>query len=191
MKKLMLTTTAAILAAGAASAQMFTGYGSDLDLDTFNSGFAESGYYDALDTNRDTMLDRSEFATGLYADYDRNADSLVDADEYRMGTERYFGADAYDEDRIATYDLDGDGMLNQQEFGTYYGENDFLGYDEYDMDGDGMLNNAEYSEGLYGRADLNRNQVIEIEEEGFFEGWFDGDDIEAEITSVGEVYSDL
>ncbi len=46
----------------------------------------------------------------------------------------------------------------------------------------------EYSQGIYNMSDRDQDLVISIEEEGWFEGWFDGDDIEAEITTVGEVF---
>ena len=36
-------------------------------------------------------------------------------------------------------------------------------------------------------VDLNEDKVLTVEEEGWFEGWFDGDDIEVELDEVGDV----
>jgi hypothetical protein len=57
----------------------------------------------------------------------------------------------------------------------------------WDQNQDEVLDENEFSQGLYSTADLDEDQVITIEEEGWFEGWFDGDDIEAEIEDVGDV----
>lgn len=185
--KLLAAAASAALLAGPASAQMFGDeIGTDYNYDTFNTGFGETGYYDALDTDDDTFLNESEYSTGLYADYDRDNDRLISEDEFGVGTGRYLGAD-YDSD-FATYDSDGDSFLNQQEFGEFYGTDYSDYYTDLDTDGDALLNEQEYSTGIYNSADLDRDQVITVEEEGWFEGWFDGDDIEAEIQEVGEVY---
>ena len=188
MKTLALTTTAALMLAGAASAQLFGDtYGTDLDYDRFNAGFGETGYYNALDRDRDTMLNESEYATGVYSDLDRDNDVLISEDEFTQGNTRYFG-DSYGGGAFTDYDADASGFIDQTEFRNYYdsGYND--DFVSFDGDGDGMLTSDEYSTGLYGRGDRDQNQVISIEEEGLFEGWFDGDDVEAEIETVGEVY---
>jgi hypothetical protein len=192
MKTFALTTSTAILLAGTAAAQMFgPDYGTDLGYDRFNEGLQTTGYYDAVDVNDDTYLNQSEFSTGLYADYDRNNDLQITEDEFESGYTRYMGADTYDSGMYGTYDLDGSGYLDQSEFGSFYGEE----YNEYytgmDTDADGLLSQDEFSTGAYSAADLNQDAVISIEEEGWFEGWFDGDDIEAEIETVGSVYSDI
>jgi hypothetical protein len=192
MTKFALTTTAATLLATAASAQMFgAGHGTDLDRDAFNTGLGETGYYAALDRDEDRMLDRSEYSRGLFRDFDRDRDSMISSDEYEMGWGRYFGMDGYNQNVFGQYDADEDGMLSTEEFGTYYGDNTETYYDAYDANADGLLDEEEYSTGLYNAADLDQNQVISVEEEGWFEGWFDGDDIEVELESVGDVYSDI
>jgi hypothetical protein len=192
MKTFALTTSTAILLAGAAAAQMLgPDYGTDLDYNTFNEGFQTTGYYDAVDVNDDTYLDESEFSTGLYADYDMNNDLQITQDEFETGYTRYFGADAYDSSMYGTYDADGSGYLDQSEFSSYYGDEYRDYYAEIDADDDNLLSQDEFTTGAYNAADLDRNAVISIEEEGWFEGWFDGDDIEAEVESVGPVYSDI
>ena len=174
----------------AANAQLFGDeYGTDLDTVRFNEGFGSTGYYDALDTDDDTFLNRSEYATGLYADYDRDNDLQITEDEFGLGTERYYGT-GYTGGAFADYDRDASGYLDQSEFGEYYGTEYTGYYDDLDTDDDELLSAEEYGSGLYGAADANQDQVITIDEEGWFEGWFDGDDVEAEITEVGEVYTD-
>ncbi|PHP28653.1 hypothetical protein [Limimaricola cinnabarinus] len=185
--KLLAAAATAALLAGPATAQMFGDeYGTDYDYDTFNTGFGETGYYDALDTDDDTFLNESEYSTGLYADYDRDNDRVISEEEFGLGTERYLGAD-YESD-FATYDADEDGFLDQEEFGEFYGADYTDHYAGLDTDGDELLSEDEYTTGIYDSADLDDDQVVTIEEEGWFEGWFDGDDIEAEIQEVGEVY---
>lgn len=186
-KHLTATAAATLLAATAANAQLFGDeIGTDLDSSRFNQGFAETGYYGALDTDEEDGLSENEFATGLYADYDRDNDLQITEEEFGLGTERYFGGE-YAGGAFGDYDADASGYLDQQEFGGFYGT-DYEGYyTGLDTDTDGLLSEEEYSTGLYDTADLDDDQVITIEEEGFFEGWFDGDDVTAEIEEVGEV----
>ena len=190
-KHLALTAVAALLGTTAASAQMFGDtYGTDYDYDTFNTGFGESGYYDALDTDDDVLLSESEYTTGLYADYDRDNDVLISEEEFGLGTDRYYGG-AYEGGLFSDYDADADGFLNQEEFGGFYETEYRQNYTGYDTDADGFLSQDEYSTGLYGSADMDQDEILTVEEEGWFEGWFDGDDIETEVMEVGEVYTGL
>ena len=188
-KYLAAASAAALLTAGAASAQLFGDeVGTDYDYNTFNAGFGESGYYDALDTDDDSLLSENEYSTGLYADYDRDNDVLISEEEFDLGTERYYG-DGYGGGLFTDYDADADGFLNQEEFGGFYETEYRETYTGYDTDADGFLSSDEYSTGLYGAADRDQDQVLTVEEEGWFEGWFDGDDIDAEVMDVGEVYT--
>jgi hypothetical protein len=192
MGKFALTTTAATLLATAATAQMFgPDYGSDLDYNRFNEGLTGTGYYEVIDINDDMLIDQSEYSRGLYRDYDRDRDLQITDEEFGMGYGRYFGEDMYDANTFTTYDMDQSGYLDQTEFGEFYGNEYGDYYAGLDADTDGFLNTDEYSTGLYNAADYDQNQVITIEEEGWFEGWFDGDDVEAEIESIGDVYTDL
>ncbi|MCL3882008.1 hypothetical protein [Marivita sp. GX14005] len=186
-RKLLSATAALALFAVPASAQMFgDAYGTDLDYNNFEAGFNETGRYEALDRNDDTFLDRSEYSTGLYADYDRDNDRMISEEEWDMGNERYLGSN-YNA-VYSDYDLDEGGFLDQEEFGGFYESEYTPYYDGLDTDGDEMLSQSEYNRGVYDAADLDSDEVISIEEEGWFEGWFDGDDIEAEIEEVGDVY---
>ena len=187
-KTFAMTAAAALLAASGASAQMFGDtIGTDYDRTGFDSGFAETGLYDAFDRDDDTMLNESEYATSVYRDIDRNRDLQITEDEFTAGNERYFGGE-YAGGAFTDYDVDASGYVDQSEFRNYYdsGYND--DFVSFDGDGDGMLTSEEYNTGLYGRADRDQNTMISIEEEGLFEGWFDGDDIEAEVETIGEVY---
>ncbi|SDY81036.1 hypothetical protein [Citreimonas salinaria] len=47
-----------------------------------------------------------------------------------------------------------------------------------------LLAEDDYTTGIYETADLDENHVITVEEEG----WFDGDDVKAEIEEFGDVY---
>ena len=183
------TAAAALLGATAASAQMLSDtIGADYDYDRFNEGFASTGYYDGLDMDGDSMLSENEYATGLYADYDRDNDVMISEEEFVLGNDRYYGEGLYEGGLFADYDADADGFLTQREFGSFYGTEYTPLFAGQDVDRDGMLNAEEFSTGIYRTADLDQDQIITVEEEGWFEGWFDGDDIDVEVREIGEVY---
>ena len=184
IKHFMASAAAALLVSAAANAQMFGDtYGTDLDYDTFNTGLGESGIYDAWDRDDEVGLNDREFATGVFADWDRDNDLQITEEEYGLGTERWYGAD-YDRG-FTDYDLDTSGYIDREEFGGGW-DNEY--YTTWDTDADGLLTEDEFGTGLYGRSDVNEDMVITVEEEGWFEGWFDGDDVSAEIEEVGDVY---
>jgi hypothetical protein len=174
------TAAIALLAAGSAGAQMFGE--SDLDYDRFNAGLTESGMYDAWDADADAQLTEGEFATGVFSDWDRDNDMMISEEEYGLGSGRWYGPEY--QTAFTDYDADQSGFIEREEFGAGWDGGVFGGWDE---DASGALSADEWGTGLYQSADLDQNQVISIEEEGWFEGWFDGDDIEAEIEEVGDV----
>ena len=181
-KYLAAAATAALLAAPA-SAQMFgQDAGSDLEYEQFQTGLGSSGYYDAWDANDDANLSEGEFGTGVYADWDANNDRQITEEEFAQGSKRWFGNDF--DTAFNDWDADSDGVIDQQDFGENW-DSDY--YAQWDQNQDSMIDENEFSTGLYNTADLNQDQVITIDEEGWFEGWFDGDDIEAEIHDVGEL----
>ena len=148
----------------------------------FREGFGQSGTYEAWDRDRSGGLNEGEFATGMFSRWDADDDMQITQEEYRAGTERWYGAD-YDAD-FGRFDADGSGSVDRAEFGRNW---DSEYYNEWDADDDANLTQDEFDTGVYGTADANNDMVISIEEEGGFEGWFDGDDIEAEIEQVGDV----
>jgi hypothetical protein len=179
---LAAAATAALLASPA-SAQMFgQESGADLDYDQFHTGLGSSGYYDAWDADNDSGLTEGEFGTGVYADWDADNDRQITEQEFTRGSERWFGEDF--DTAFADWDSDSDGVIDQQDFGQNW-DSDY--YAQWDRNQDEMVDETEFSQGLYETADANQDKVITIEEEGWFEGWFDGDDVEAEIKDVGEV----
>lgn len=182
--KLMTTTSAVVLLAAApAVAQMYEGYDSGLGYEGFQTGLGDAGYYDAWDSNDDLALGENEFATGIYSDWDNDDEFGINEAEYDVGVGRWYGDDYTM--TFSDYDVDGSGLIDQNEFGANWDSNYFA---SWDGDGNSELSDMEYSQGIYNMSDRDQDLVISIEEEGWFEGWFDGDDIEAEITTVGEVF---
>ena len=118
----------------------------------------------------------------MFHNWDRDRDLQITEEEYGVGTERWYGAD-YDTP-FTDYDADGSGYIDRNEFGGRW-DNDY--YSRWDTDGDFPPTEDEYGTGIYNSADLDQNKVITVEEEGWFEGWFDGDNVEAEIEEVGDV----
>jgi hypothetical protein len=183
MHKLLAAAAAAALIAGPSGAQMFgQEAGADLEYEQFHTGLGSSGHYDAWDADSDAGLTEGEFGTGVYADWDRDNDLQITEDEFAQGSERWFGEDF--DTAFSDWDSDGDGVIDQQDFGANW-DSDY--YARWDQNQDEVLDEKEFSQGLYSAADLDEDKVITIEEEGWFEGWFDGDDIEAEIRDVGDV----
>ena len=184
MHRLLAAAATAALLSAPAGAQMFgEDYGSDLSQDRFQQGLGESGAYGAWDRDDNAMLDQDEFARGVYWSWDADNDQQVTEEEFTAGTDRWFGEDF--ESAFTDWDADGDGVINQQDFAANW---DREYYSDWDTNQDAMLDEQEFGQGVYQTADLDRDQVITVEEEGWFEGWFDGDDIEAEVEEVGDIY---
>lgn len=185
---LALTTALAVPAMSLAAANwQYTDWDSDGNMEMtsqeFSSGFSEGGTYNAW--NRDTSdagLSEGEFATGMFADWDRDNDTRISEDEYTAGSERWYGAD-YDT-AYSDWDADQSGYIEKTEFGGGW-DNDY--FNAWDTDEDTFLSEDEFNTGVYDTVDSNDDQVITVEEEGWFEGWFDGDDVEAEVEEVGDV----
>lgn len=184
----ILTTALMIPAAsfGQAAEWTYTDWDSDGNLELteteFETGLAETGTFDAWDRDDDAGLSEGEFATGVFSSWDTDNDLQITEEEYAAGTERWYGAD-YDTP-FTDYDTDTSGFIDRTEFGEGW---DSEYYTQWDADGDSLLSEEEYTTGVFGSADLDDDQVITVEEEGWFEGWFDGDDVEAEIEEVGDV----
>lgn len=164
----------------------YTDWDSDGNLELtdreFATGFAETGTFDAWDRDDTVGLSEGEFATGVFHSWDRDHDLQITEEEYSVGAERWYGAD-YDTP-FTDYDLDTSGYIDRNEFGSAWDDEYYAGWD---TDNDALLTEDEYTTGVYGTADLDSNLVISVEEEGWFEGWFDGDDVEVEIEEVGDV----
>ncbi len=181
-RNMLTATTAALLIALPVSAQMYEGFDRDAGFEGFRTGLDETGRFVASDRDQDGMLNEGEFATGMFADWDTDDEFGISEEEYGMGAARYHGDD-YGM-TFADFDTDQSGLIDQSEFGANW---DTEYYTTWDTDADGLLSNDEYSEGYYNAADRDQDKVITVEEEGFFEGWFDGDDVTAEIEEVGDV----
>jgi hypothetical protein len=183
LKNLLTATAAVALLTGPAAAQMYEGWDREAGYDGFAPGLAETGRYSAWDRDDDDLLSENEFSTGMYADWDADNDLGINEDEFAAGSERWYGAD-HDGD-FDVWDEDDSGLIDQNEFGANW-NSDY--YADWDANEDSLLDENEFSTGVYNTADLDADQYISVEEEGWFEGWFDGDDIEAEIEEVGDVY---
>ncbi|MGR3494206.1 hypothetical protein [Citreimonas sp.] len=154
----------------------------EMSEEEFRTGFTTTGTFDAWDSDDQAGLSEGEFSTGVFADWDTDNDLQITEEEYTAGAERWYGADYATP--YADYDTDGSGYIDRTEFGSAW-DSDY--YTEWDSDGDSLISEDEYTTGLYDTVDLNDDTVITVEEEGWFEGWFDGDDLEAEIQEVGAV----
>ncbi|SFG93861.1 hypothetical protein SAMN04488020_10550 [Palleronia marisminoris] len=184
----ILTTALVIPAASFGQTESFTytDWDNDGNLELTESevsaGLSDSGTFDAWDRDEEAGLNEGEFATGMFASWDTDNDVQITEEEYTAGTERWYGTDYATP--FSDYDTDTSGYIDRTEFGSAW---DSSYYTQWDADDDSLLSEEEYGAGVYDSADLDTNQVITVEEEGFFEGWFDGDDVEAEIQEVGDV----
>lgn len=103
-----------------------------------------------------------------YAEYDLNSDGMLDADEY---------GDAYNEE-WSTWDADGDGYLNDNEFyDTAYGwvdaDNDDLISENEWNDGYNNLYDDYGTVGDFGEYDINDDGALDDNE--WTEGWGDSE----------------
>ncbi|MFN7025497.1 MAG: hypothetical protein ACK4QP_13455 [Pseudorhizobium sp.] len=187
MRSAMLATALLIPTASFGQATWtYTDWDSDGNLELtdkeFQSGFSQAGTFGAWDRDGTAGLSEGEFATGVFASWDADNDLQITEDEYGAGSQRWYGADYATP--FTDYDADTSGFIDRTEFGSAW-DNDY--YNTWDADDDSLLSEDEYNTGIYGAADLDSNKVITVEEEGWFEGWFDGDDVEVEIEEVGDV----
>lgn len=190
LRAAMLSTALAL--PGAALAQQtftYTDWDTDGNLELtqseFTAGFEEAEVFDAWDRDDTVGLTREEFGAGLYSAWDTDDDLQITEAEYDVGTERWYGAD-YDTP-FTEWDADASGYIDTTEFREAWDTPEY-GYATWDTDADELVTETEFTTGVYDRVDLDDDMVVTIEEEGWFEGWFDGDDIEAEVQEVGEVY---
>lgn len=189
LRSVLLTTALLIPAVSFAQAEQwtYTDWDNDGNLelseDEFHTGFSDTGTFDAWDRDNDGFLNDGEFATGTFADWDADNDLEITEDEYNIGTDRWYGANY--NTPYTDWDADSSSSIDRTEFGDAYDNND---YTTWDTDGDSLLSEDEYNTGLYGTVDRDKDYVVTVEEEGWFEGWFDGNDVTAEIEEVGDVY---
>jgi hypothetical protein len=183
LRKTLATTAVAALLAGPAAAQMMDGdYATE---DQFITSYAETDHFEAWDQNDDMYLDHEEVATGLYTDWDADDDGQLTEAEFDQGVSDWFDGDGVIDDDFAEWDANDDGYIGEDEFATNWSDVEVTGWDN---DGDGLYSEEEFGSTVYNTADVDGNYRIDIEEEGFFEGWFDGDNVEAEIERVGNLY---
>jgi Ca2+-binding EF-hand superfamily protein len=154
----------------------------ELSSHEFNAGLSDSGVHGAWDRDDDAGLNEGEFATGMFSNWDMDNDLQISEEEYTAGTDRWY--DASFDTPFTNYDVDSSGYISRSEFGEGWQNDTFT---VWDGDSDGLITNDEFSTGAFNSADLDDDKVITVEEEGWFEGWFDGDDVEAEIEEVGDV----
>lgn len=130
-----LATTVSI---SAAQADLFEGFG-------------------AYDTDGTAGITSDEYRDGVFTSYDVDRNNMIDEREYG-----YLGR-SFGERDIKEYDADGDGMLNRDEYNTYYDRSGV--YRRYDANSDGLLDENEYRAGsLYS---YDRNYDNEIGEDEF------------------------
>jgi hypothetical protein len=121
MKKLMMTSAAALLVAGtafAADTSWDTNGDGMIDRDEYNAGMSQNdSTFGAWDSDGDGTLSRGEYETGV-----QESD---DPDGFGSWDERYSGWDADEDDMLSsdeyseglwgTFDADGDDMWNDEE----------------------------------------------------------------------------
>ena len=121
MKTLLMTTVAALFAAGAAYAEEVK-----VLIDTDSDGRVTVEEWDAS---------RADFAFG---EWDTDADSMLSRDEYEARLATQENADSFGgwDDSYAAWDADGDGMLSMEEYNTGL-------WDAFDEDDDSMWSQDE------------------------------------------------
>ena len=130
MKTFLMTSAAALLIAGTASAQMSLDANADgmIDREELRAGMGENAF-GAWDADNDGMLSRAEYEAGVeaqedrdtyvgwgdrYSDWDADQDEMLTRDEYEGGL-------------FSAFDTDADEMFNPDEMAAW--EEDEMRYD--------------------------------------------------------------
>lgn len=148
--------------------------------ETFNAHVSESGMYPGW-LNRDGMLIREAFNTGVFNRWDTDEDGYISEDEYVAGSTAW--EDDYTES-FKTWDADEDGMLHAEEFGA--GMDNTGLYDTWDVGGEGYLTAEEFSDGLFNMLEAGEDGYLtdgEFGSEGY-DNWF-YTDIDGKGTGTG------
>ncbi len=113
-------------------------------------------YLAEWDLDEDGDLTSKELRKGLFTTWDQNGDDLLSRSEFAPG--EWFDS----EKKWATYDADGDGFLEADEYYALVEEEDL--YAAYDINNDGIVTANELQKGLFEAFDENDNESIEESE---------------------------
>ena len=178
MKRTILSLSAATMALGfgMASAQTQSGNGmsefdtdqsGDVSAEEFGAGTSGSDSFGSYDSDQSGSLSADEFSQGEFRRADRNADQNIDEAEFNANNETRGGAAAGG--NMSDYDTDADNMLNQEEAGSMFGDQNATGpgtYSDYDTDQSGDVSQEEFSQGEFRRYDTDQDQSWNDEEAG-------------------------
>ena len=142
MHRILIAAFAATaLSVTAAQADLFDGFG-------------------AYDTDGTPGVTSDEYRDGLFGSYDVDRNEMIDE------RERGYLARSLGERDVREYDADGDGMLNRDEYRTYYDRSGV--FRRYDANSDGLLDENEYREGTLYSYDRNYDGEIGDDEFDLF-----------------------
>lgn len=140
----------------------------------FVEGFNARATFGTWDANADAMLDEPEFDAGVWGLYDRDVTGgLEEAEVGAFETDWAEGGMWYDDENLVeNWDVDGDGVILQNEWADSIGEVGLLG--AFDANADGTVDEAEFGAGIFDRYDEDGDGVIQ----------------EAELTDLGDDMGD-
>lgn len=140
--------------------------------------------FGAFDTNDDNMLDENEFAESnitfeewdeddnsslndeefygsTFAMADANEDDKIDENEWNEGRNTVYSSYAAEDD-WNTFDTDGDGFLNNDEWFEGFSDSEWFG--DFDENDDEMLDSNEWNSGIFANWDANDDGFLDENE---------------------------
>lgn len=167
------TALAAILTSSialAAAEWTYSDFDSDGNLELteqeFTTGLSDNDVFSDWDSDGNSELSDDEFYDGVFSSWDEDDDGIVTENEFYTAGDGWFEDDEYSE--FSAWDSDGDGEITDTEFEEATADSGL--FEDWAGD-DSVIGEDELYDGLYDTADLDDDDVIEEDEDGWFD-WF-------------------
>lgn len=149
-----------------------TGNGAFADFDENSDGFLDEGEvsgiyennFNVWDADNDGTLNEEEFLNTTFTNTDTNNDDQISQEEWDTGYAAFFGN--WTEDDFATFDEDGDGMLDNDEWNNVFADSEW--FETFDEDNNSMLTEEEWDTGLFNDWDTDDSGMIDENEFNVF-----------------------
>ena len=117
--------------------------------------------FEEWDADGDGSLNNEEFYGTVFSNTDADDDDGINEEEWTTGLNSMFG-NRVEEGDFATFDADGDGILDSNEWNEGFADSEW--FQTYDGDDDDMVTETEWDEGLFGDWDTDDDDLINEDE---------------------------
>lgn len=137
------------------------------DEDEFSAYYEDD--WDTWDLDDDGWLDEDEYYTATYNWVDVDGDG-IDETEWDEGYNNLYGDYVALED-FDDYDLDDDGIIDEDEWTEGWADTEWFG--DYDVDDDQLVSTDEFNEGLFDIYDEDDDELWDEDEYETFYAYYD------------------